>query len=126
MLWHERANQPVTVEDLRIIDIADALLKDESSWNRHDDQRCDDDNARRKWSLYCALEAACSDVVGRCEHTRPAAQEVRFAIEEATHRRQFDGRLTGFNNLPETRFEDIKRVLGVARGRVKTRLAAAR
>jgi hypothetical protein len=121
-LWHERPNQPVTVADLQILERADALLKDDSSWNRHDDKQCDDDDRTRKWSLYCAIEAACREVVGTCEHTRVASQEVRFAIEEVTRGRQFEGRLMGFNNLPETRFEDIKHVLRLARERVRTRL----
>ena len=60
--------------------------------------------------------------MGHCEHTRAASQEVRFAIEEATLGRQFDGRLMGFNNLPETHLEDVKRVLRVARERVEARL----
>jgi hypothetical protein len=122
LLWHERANQPATLEDVRILEVADALLKDESSWNRRDDKQCDEDSARRQWSLYCAIEAACAEVVGSCEHTRVASQEVRFAIEEAVQGRPLDGRLMGFNNLPETRFEDIKRVLRVARERVQARL----
>jgi hypothetical protein len=121
-LWHERPNQPVTVADLQILERADALLKDESSWNRHDDKQCDDDDRTRRWSLYCAIEAACREVVGSCEHTRVASQEVRFAIEEVTQGKQFEGRLMGFNNLPETRFEDIKHVLRLARERVRKRL----
>ena len=42
-------------------------------------------------------------------------------VEEVTAGRQFEGRLMGFNNLPETRFEDIKRVLRVAKERVTAR-----
>jgi hypothetical protein len=61
-------------------------------------------------------------VVGTCEHTRVASQEVRFAIEDVAPGKQFEGRLMGFNNLPETRFEDIKRVLRLARERVRARL----
>ena len=122
LLWHERRNQPVTVEDLRLLERAESLLKDESSWNHQDDKQCDDDNAQHRWSLYCALEAACGEVVGQCEHTRVASQEVRFAIEEATPGKQYEGRMMGFNNLPETRFQDIKRVLRVARERVQARL----
>ena len=122
LLWHERPNQPATVADGQILERADALLEDESSWNRHDDKQCDDDDSSHRWSLYCALEAACRDVVGACEHTRVASQEVRFAIEEVARGQQFEGRLMGFNNLPETRFEDIKRVLRIARQRVETRL----
>ena len=123
LLWHERPNQPVTVADLRILERADALLKDDGSWNRDDDKQCEDDDRARRWSLYCAIEAACREVVGSCEHTRVASQEVRFAIEEVARGKQFEGRLMGFNNLPETRFEDVKHVLRLARERVRTRLA---
>jgi hypothetical protein len=121
LLWLERRNQPVTIEDLRILEKADAFLKDESAWNRHDDRHCDDDKASGKWSLSCALDVACIDVLGQYDHTRAALQEVRFVVEEVTAGRQFEGRLMGFNNLPETRFEDIKRVLRVAKERVATR-----
>jgi len=121
LLWLERRNQPVTVEDLRILEKADALLKDESAWNRNDDRQCDDDKASGKWSLSCALDVACIEVLGQYDHTRAALQEVRFVVEEVTAGRQFEGRLMGFNNLPETRFEDIKRVLRVARERVAAR-----
>jgi hypothetical protein len=122
LLWHERPNQPVTMADLQILEGADALLKDDLSWNRHDDKQCDDDDSTRRWSLYCAIEAACREVVGTCEHTRVASQEVRFAIEEVARGKQLEGRLMGFNNLPETRFEDIKHVLRLARERVRSRL----
>ncbi len=122
VLWHERPNQPVTADDLRILERADALLKDQSVWNRHDDLVCDDDRASGKWSLYCALDTACLEVQGGCEHTKVALQEVRFAVEEASHGRQYEGRLMGFNNLPETRFADVKDVLRIARERVAARL----
>ncbi len=121
-LWHERPNQPVTADDLRILERADALLKDESAWNRRDDKKCDDDKASGKWSLFCALETACIEVLGRYDHTRVALQEVRFAVEEASPGRQFEGRLMDFNNLPETRFEDVKRVLRTATQRVAARM----
>ena len=123
LLWHERRNQPVTTADLQILERADALLTDESAWNREDDKRCDDDDRSHKWSLYCVIEAACRDAAVSCEHTQVASQEVRFAIEEVTRGRDFEeGRLTGFNNLPETRFEDVKNVLRLARQSVRGRL----
>jgi hypothetical protein len=121
-LWLERRDQAVTVEDLRILERADAFLKDESAWNREDDRQCDDDKASGRWSLSCALDVACIEELGHYEHARAALQEVRFVVEEVTHGRQFEGRLMGFNNLPETRFEDIKSVLRVARERVRKRL----
>jgi hypothetical protein len=121
LLWLERRNQPVTVEDLRILEKADAFLKDESAWNHNDDRQCDEDKSSGKWSLSCALDVACIEVLGQYDHTRAALQEVRFVVEEVTAGRQFEGRLMGFNNLPETRFEDIKRVLRVAKERVAAR-----
>jgi hypothetical protein len=125
LLWHERRDQPVTVEDLRILEKADAFLEDESAWNRHDDRQCDDDKASGKWSLSCALDVACIEVLGHYDHTRAALQEVRFVVEEVTAGRQFEGRLMGFNNLPETRFGDVKRVLRLARERVAARQTRA-
>jgi len=124
LLWHERPNQPATALDLRIIDRADALLKNEASWNRNDDKVCADDKAAQKWSLYCALETACIEVIGRYVHTRVALQEARFAVEAATAAKPYAGRLMGFNNEPGTRFADVKQVLQAARERVKSRLPA--
>src|SRR5262245_4120349 len=39
----ERRDQPVTQDDLRILQRANELLKDESVWNRSDDRECKDD-----------------------------------------------------------------------------------
>ena len=123
-LWHERPNQPATAADLQILERADALLADESFWNRKDDKVCNEDDRAKKWSLYCVIEAACRDSAVSCEHTQVASQEVRFAIEEvAPGAAMFEGgRLTGFNNRPETRFEDVKTVLRLARQRVRARV----
>jgi|CXWL01.1.fsa_nt_gi hypothetical protein len=123
-LWHERPNQPATAADLQILERADSLLADESVWNRQDDKVCNEDDRSKRWSLYCVLEAACRDAAVDCEHTQVASQEVRFAIEEvAPGAAMFEGgRLTGFNNRPETRFEDVKAVLHLARKRVRARL----
>jgi hypothetical protein len=104
------------------MDRAIGILKDEASWNRKDDRECADDTANRKWSLFCALELACTEVLGEYDHRRVALQEVRFAVEDATHGREFEHRLMDFNNLPETRFEDVSNVLQVARSRVAARL----
>ena len=126
MVYAAIAPEAVSAEDLRILARADALLKDESVWNRQDDRECQDDEAAGKRSLFCALQKACIDVLGHYEHRRAALQEVRFAVEDATRGRNFEHRLRDFNNLPETRFDDIKRVLRVATERVTSRLKAAR
>ena len=120
----EDREQPVSAEDVAILVRADALLSDAAVWNRADDRDCRDDEATGKRSLFCALEKACTDVLGSYDHRRVALQEVRFAIEDATGGRTFDHRLRDFNNLPETRLEDVKRVLAVAKDRVSARLKA--
>jgi hypothetical protein len=118
----EQRDQPVTEDDLRILVRANELLKDESVWNRNDDRVCDDDERTGKRSLFCALQKACIEVLLKYEHRRVALQEVRFAVEEATKGRDFEHRLRDFNNLPETRLVDVKKVIQVATDRVKSRL----
>ena len=130
----ESRDQAVTDDDLRILQRADSLLKDASVWNRHDDRKCDDDEAAGKRSLFCALQKANREILGEYEHRNVALQEVRFAIQDATRDRQTEiviralrqfslpHRLMDFNNLSETRFEDVKQVLRVAGERVGARL----
>lgn len=137
-LRFESREQPVTDADLRILQRADLLLKDPASWNHYDDRLCDDDEATGKRSLFCALRKANTEELGSYAHRNIALQEVRFAIEDATRDRRnemtFDAltdfrlphRLMDFNNLPETRFEDIHNVLRAAATRVAARLNAAR
>jgi hypothetical protein len=118
----ERRDQPVTNDDLRILQRAADLLKNESVWNRKDDRECDDDEATGKRSLFCALQKACIDILGAYDHRRVALQEVRFAVEDATRGQEFEHRLRDFNNLPTTQLADIKKVLQVATDRVKSRM----
>jgi hypothetical protein len=74
------------------------------------------------------IEAACRKTAVHGEHTQVASQQVRFAIEDVAPgaAQSAEGRLTGFNNRPETRFEDVKGVLRLARQRVRARLPQAR
>ena len=118
----EQRDQPVTADDVRILARAEALLASDAMWNRQDDRECADDEATGKRSLFCALQKACIDVLGSYDHRRVALQEVRFAVEDATRGRAFEHRLRDFNNLPETRLADIRRVLHVATERVTARL----
>ena len=118
----EQRDQPVTADDVALLVRAEALLSSAAVWNRADERECKDDEATGKRSLFCALEKACIDVLGSYDHRRVALQEVRFAVEDATRGRAFEHRLRDFNNLPETRFEDVRRVLAVAKDRVRARL----
>jgi hypothetical protein len=117
---YERHDQPVTEEDLRILLRADEILSDASKWDRQDDRVCHPEDTT--WSLFCALQKASIEVLGEYQHRRVAIQEVRFAVEEATKGMELEHRLMDFNNLPSTRFEDIKRILAEAIERVQTRL----
>jgi hypothetical protein len=49
-------------------------------------------------------------------------QEVRFVVEDVTSGREFEHRLMDYNNLPETSFDDIKRIIQRARQTVNERL----
>ena len=118
----EQRSMPVTPDDLRILDRADAILSDESKWDRHDDRQCTPQD--KTWSLFCALQRASMDVLGKYDHRRVALQEVRFAIEAAAPGAVFEHRLRDYNNLPTTTFQDIKAVLRVSRERVAGRLAS--
>ena len=119
----ERRDQPVTEEDLQILIRADEILIDESVWNREDDRICDDDELAGRRSLFCALQKACTEVLGAYDHRRVALQEVRFAIEDAAEGQEFAHRLRDYNNLSDTQFDDVKRILFVAREKVNVRLA---
>ena len=120
---YEDREQAVSAQDLAILDGADAILAEEADWNRHDTRECPP--GATSFSLFCALQKASTDVLGAYDHRRAALQEVRFAVEVATKGREFEHRLMDYNNLPETRFSDIKRDLAAARARVAERLDAA-
>jgi hypothetical protein len=118
----ERRDQPVTKEDLLILQRAAQLLESDAAWNRKDDRECEDDERSGKRSLFCALQKACIDVLGKYDHRRAALQEVRFAVEDATRGQDFEHRLRDFNNLPQTTLTDVRRVLQVATAQVQSRL----
>jgi hypothetical protein len=120
---YEDRDQPVSLKDVEILDKANALLADESDWNRKDTKECLPD--AQTLSLFCALQKASIEALGSYGHRRVALQEVRFAIEDVSGGREFEHRLMDFNNLPETTFSDIKKVLAIARAKVAARLAAA-
>jgi hypothetical protein len=118
----ERRDQPVTEEDLRILKRADSLLSTAAAWNRHDTRNCKP--KATTWSLFCVMEKASEDVLGHLGYRAVALQEVRFVVEDAMRgsKTPFVHRLTDYNNLPSTRFDDIKNVLKIATDRVSARL----
>jgi hypothetical protein len=119
---YEDREQTVSAQDLAILNEADAILANETDWNRHDTRECPPD--AMSFSLFCALQKASIHVLGTYDHRRAALQEVRFAVEDATKGREFEHRLIDYNNLPETQFSDIKRILSAAKEKVMARLGA--
>jgi hypothetical protein len=116
----ERRDQPVTLEDLRILLRANELLSSPAVWNHHDTRECHDSD--KTWSLFCALEKSSREILKEYRHREVALQEVRFAIEDVTNGREFQHRLRDYNNLSDTQFADVKRVLTIATHRVRIRL----
>ena len=115
----ERRDQPVTDDDLRVLRRADEILSTAAVWNRHDTRVCTPTDTT--WSLFCALQKASLEVFGEYRHRAACLQEVRFAVEEVTRGVELAHRMMDYNNLPSTRFEDIKAVLRVATERVSAR-----
>lgn len=118
----EERDQPVSTEDLRILERAEQILSTATQWDRTDDRTCSPDASQ--YSLFCALQKASIEILGEYQHRRVAIQEVRFAIEDVSGGREFEHRLMDFNNLEQTTFADIKKVLSIARQKVSDRLTA--
>ena len=71
---------PPTLDDIRIIERAEALLSNEESWNRADDRTCPSNP--QKWSLFCALEQATQEVSGGVHYRQPALQMAREVLND--------------------------------------------
>ena len=97
--------------DLKIIQRADVLLSDTSKWSKKDDRICEDDIANGRYSLFCALYKASVDIAGSYEHRRAGMQQVRFILEKYENGRVINHRLMDWNNHPDTKFEEVKKVL---------------
>ena len=97
--------------DLKILQRADSILSDQTKWNKQDDRKCDDDIASGKYSLFCSLYKASTEITGEYEHRRSSMQLVRFTLEKYENGRVINHRLMDWNNHPDTTFEEIKKVL---------------
>ena len=97
--------------DLKIVQRADSILSDSLKWNKQDDRECSDDIANGKYSFYCALYKASIDIAGEYVHRRSAMQIVRFTLERYESGRVKNHRLMDWNNHPDTRFNEVKKVL---------------
>ena len=114
----ERRDQPVTSEDLLILQRAAEILNDKAVWDRNDDRICNEGDTT--WSLFCALQKASIEILGEYQHRRISLQEVRFAIEDVSGGEEYAHRLKDFNNTRS--YEEVLRVLVIATERVESRL----
>ena len=112
-----------TPDDLRIVQRARLILSSEAVWNRADTRECPPD--LKTFSLYCALEKATLEVTGSFEHRGIVMEAARAAIDEITHKKDYDHRLMGYNNDPTTTFADIQRVFRLTEDRVGQKLKTA-
>lgn len=110
---------PPTADDIRIIDRAIALLDSEKVWNKQDDRKCPSDAS--KWSVFCAMMQATTEVSGGVHYRQPAMQALREVINEVGGTRVGKHRLMDYNNHPDTTLDDIHALLMKARERLKQR-----
>jgi hypothetical protein len=113
----------VSKQDEQILLRAEELLKDESQWNRHDERWCVDDEKTGKRSLFCALQRATVEVLGKYQHRQAALEYVRLVIKELTPNAAYSHRLMDYNNDPTTTHADIRRVLETALAEVRSKMA---
>lgn len=114
------ARPPVTQADLQIVQRARKILDSPSKWNRADNRVCPE--GAKTFSLYCALEMATIELGGKSEHRGAALQEARFVIDEIAADRNYDHRLMGYNNDPNTTFTDIQEVFSILERLIALRL----
>ena len=116
---YEKRDIRVSQVDLGILTKADAMLSSESTWRK---DRASDCSQSEKLDLYCALEKASIEVMGKYVHRQPALQEVRFTIDNHYRERWEKHRLIDFNDNKNTSFENIKYVLAQAIATVRGKL----
>ena len=92
---YEKRDIQVSQVDLDILNKASQLLSDERTWEKKHPSDC---SKTEKLDLFCALEKASIDVIGKYVHRQPALQEVRFAIDDNYKSRWSKHRLIDFNS----------------------------
>ena len=113
---------PASEADLRVLEMAESLLADSSSWHQDDDRKCDNDIETDVWSLFCALKHASVNIMDEYNHHNTAMQSVRSVIDEMLPNHGFAHTLMDYNNEPSTSHSDIVRVLAEAEDRIRQEL----
>jgi hypothetical protein len=77
----------------------------------------------KTFSLYCALKKASEEATGRFDHRARVMEYTRYTVDEvAANRSSFQHRLEGYNNSPQTTFDDIQRVLQLVAEHIQQRI----
>lgn len=111
---------PVTAADLRIAQRAAALLDSPAKWDRHDPDDCP--AQPKAYSLRCALKEASVEVNGKADGRSAAMQEARITADLLASK-EYDGRLSGFNDDPANSFDDLRTFFHVLHNRLARRMA---
>lgn len=110
---------PPTEDDIKIIQRAIALLPNTTVWNKNDDRNCPPNPT--KWSVFCAMMQATTEISGGVHYRQPAMQAVREVVNEVGGTRVGKHRLMDYNNHPDTTLEDIHNLLKMAQARLEKR-----
>ena len=114
---------PSSRTDLEIITVAINLLKDPTNWHKEDDRRCEDDDENSQWSFFCALKKASVQVMGEYNHRSSVMQLIRHMIEKEHPGKKWEHRFKDYNNMSETTFDDIKRLMHEAKAAIEDKLS---
>ncbi|MGL4728128.1 MAG: DUF6197 family protein [Bosea sp. (in: a-proteobacteria)] len=110
---------PPTQEDIVIIRKALELLASDAVWNKQDDRNCPP--SPTKWSLFCAMIQATTEVSGGVHYRQPAMQAVREVLNEVGGTRVKLHRIMDYNNHPDTTLAEIHALLRTAQGKLEKR-----
>lgn len=108
---------PPTQDDTKIIQRAMSLLSDAAVWNKQDNRQCPPNPG--KWSVFCAMMQATTEISGGVHYRQPAMQAVREVVNVVGGTRVDKHRLMDYNNHPDTTLEDIQNLLKMARSRLE-------
>jgi hypothetical protein len=111
---------PPTRDDITIINRAIALLPNDAVWNKQDDRNCPANPTR--WSLFCAMMQATTEVSGGVHYRQPAMQAVREVLNEVGGNRVKLHRIMDYNNHPDTTLKEIHDLLKTAQTKLEARL----
>ena len=112
----------VTASDLKIIKKVRELLKSEEFWHKDDDRDCRDDIDKKRYSLFCALKIASTEVEGEYNHRNAIMQKVRTHINNRYPNKEFAHRLRDYNNMPETTYIELNSLLDTIENEVNYEL----